>query len=200
MKKSVIKNSVLAGIVVLGIAVALPFIASAVPARAQEAQTVAQEKRDAAQVNAEEHQQVARLKLEGAKLKSCQNREKAITNIMMRLADRGQKQLNLFSTIANRVEQFYVDKGISLATYDTLVANVATAKSSAQAVVDSVKSKSVDFTCTGDDPKSMANSFKDDLKTEIESLKTYRTSIKDLIVGVKSAQGTAQSSDEGVKQ
>ena len=45
-------------------------------------------------------------RLTAVKLRVCQNRQKAITNIMSRIADRGQKQLNLFSNIATKTEAF----------------------------------------------------------------------------------------------
>src|SRR6185312_10738407 len=53
-------------------------------------------------------------RLAAAQLKVCQRRETVITNIMTRIASRGQKQLTLFSTIASRTETFYTDKGKTL--------------------------------------------------------------------------------------
>jgi hypothetical protein len=134
-------------------------------------------------------------KLADAKLKACQNRETAINNIMGRIADRGQKQLDLFSTIATRVETFYTDKGKTLGNYDALVADVTAKKAAAQTEVDAVKASSVTFKCDGTDPKGAAASFKDGLKAEIDALKAYKTSVKNLIVGVKSVQGSTTSTD-----
>ena len=134
-------------------------------------------------------------KLADAKLKSCQNRQKAITNIMTRMADRGQKQLDLFSTIATRTETFYTTKGKTLSNYDALVADVTAKKAAAQIQVDTLKADSVSFKCDGTDPRSMADSFKTQLKAEISALKEYRTSVKNLIVGVKSVQGSTTSAD-----
>jgi hypothetical protein len=140
-------------------------------------------------------QAAAQTRLADAKLKACQNREKAINNIMSRIADRGQKQLDLFTSIAERTEKFYSDKGKTLSNYDALVANVTAKKDAAQTAVDSIKASSVTFKCDGTDPKGAAQTFKDSLKSEIEALKAYRSSIKDLIVGVKSVQGSTTSSD-----
>lgn len=134
--------------------------------------------------------------LAAAKLKSCQNRQQAIDNIMARIADRGQKQLTLFSTIATRVETFYTDKGNTLANYDQLVADVNTHQAAAQSVVDTIKSDSTGFSCDSSDPKAFVESFKSSLKTEISVLKDYRTSVKNLIVGVKSVQGTSSSASQ----
>jgi hypothetical protein len=144
---------------------------------------------------AADHVAAAQTRLADAKLRACQNREKAINNIMGRIATRGQKQLDLFSTIATRVETFYTDKGKVLSNYDALVADVDAKKTAAQAVVDTIKSDSVSFSCDGSDPKGFVSLFKDNLKSEISALKDYRTSVKNLIVGVKSVQGSTTSTE-----
>jgi hypothetical protein len=133
--------------------------------------------------------------LAAAKLRSCQNREKAINNIMTRIADRGQKQVDLFTTIATRVETFYTAKGKTLSNYDALVSDVNTQKAAAQTEVDALKASSVTFKCDGTDPKGAAQSFKSNLKAEIDALKAYKTAVKNLIVGVKSVQGSTTSTD-----
>jgi len=130
----------------------------------------------------------------GDKLKLCQTRETTIDGIMGRLGDRGQKQLDLFTTIATRVETFYKKSGKTLDNYDTLVAAVNTAKDNGQTAVDQVKADKANFKCDGTDPSGAATSFKTDLQTEITALKNYRTAIKNLIVGVKSVIGTTGNS------
>lgn len=139
------------------------------------------------------HKAAAADKQAAAKLRVCQNRQKAVTNIMARIADRGQKQVNLFTTIADRTEKFYTDKGKTLSNYDALVTDVNTKKAAAQTEVDTLKSASTTFTCDGSDPKGMAASFQTDLKAEIAALKDYKTAVKNLIVGVKSVQSTTSN-------
>lgn len=134
-------------------------------------------------------------KLADAKLKSCENRQKSVTNIVARISDRGQKQLTLFGTIATRVETFYTDKGKTLSNYDALVADVNAKAVAAQAAVTTTSSDGSGFSCDGTDPKGFVSTFKDSLKTEISALQAYRTSVKNLIVGVKSVQGTTTSVD-----
>lgn len=192
MTKTVINRGLLVGMAaVFGLALAAPVVAQA---HAQEAQTGAKE-RQAVTQQAADRKEAAQTRLAEAKLKACQNREKVITNIMTRIGDRGQKQVDLFSTIAQRTEKFYVNKGKILASYDTLVADVAAKKAAAQTAVDTIKSTTPDFKCDGTDPKGVAAAFKENLKTEIEVLKAYKTSVKNLIVGVKSVQGTTSSAD-----
>ena len=139
-------------------------------------------------------QTTAQTKLTEAKLRSCQNRQQAIQNIMTRISDRGQKQLTLFEGIATKVETFYTNKGKTLSNYDTLAADVNAKQAAAQTAVDNIKSASTGFSCDGTDPIGFVNSFKSSLKSEISALQDYRTSVKNLIVGVKSVEGTTSSS------
>lgn len=150
----------------------------------------------ATNARAEVAQTAAQTRLADAKLKACQNREKAINNILARIADRGSKQIDVFNKIAQRTEAFYTTKGKTLSTYDALVADVNAKKAVAQTAVDTVKSSSVSFKCDGTDPKGAAASFKDSLKSEIAALKDYKTAVKNLIVGVKSVQGTTSSTGD----
>ncbi len=183
MHKLIRRGIVISGVAILSMAT-VGVVVAAPSTRAAEAQTSAQE-----------HKAAAQTRLADVKLKVCENREKVINNIMARIADRGQKQLDLFTTIATRVETFYTDKGKTLDNYDELVADVTTKKDAAQTTVDAVKSSSVDFKCDGTDPKGAAAGFKDALKAEIVALKTYKTSVKNLIVGVKSVQGSTSSTE-----
>jgi hypothetical protein len=186
----------LLGTAMFGLVLSTPAVTQAMPVHAEEMQTSAEERQTTARANAEERR-AAQTRLADAKLKACQNREKAITNIMTRLGDRGQKQVDLFSKIADRTEAFYVKKGKTLTNYDALVADVSAKKTAAQTAVDTIKSTSVEFKCDGSDPKGVVASFKNSLKTEIAALKAYKTSVKNLIVGVKSVQGTTSSADNG---
>lgn len=215
MKKIALKHGILAGIAVLVIAAAVPAVVGALPARAEETQTTqtntdnetntenttdttntdtsketqtTEQEKATAEANAEARKTAAETRLAATKLKVCQERQQAITNIMARLSDRGQKQLDLFSTIAQQVEAFYSAQGKTLSTYNTLVADVNAKEVSAKAAVDIIKSTSVDFKCDGTDPKGVASTFKSNLQVEISALQAYRTSVKNLIVGVESVQ------------
>lgn len=68
-------------------------------------------KKKAAQANAQAKKEEAQARVAAAKLKMCQNREKTVNAIMARIADRGQKQLNLFTKISERTQAFYTEKG-----------------------------------------------------------------------------------------
>jgi hypothetical protein len=137
-------------------------------------------------------------KLAADKLKFCQQREKTIDNILNRAAKRGDNQIKVFNSIAEKTEAFYAKSGKSLSNYDQLVSDVNAKKAAAQAAVSAVDSSSANFKCDGTDPKGAASAFKDKVKAEIAALKAYKTAVKNLIVGVKSVQGDASS--EGSQQ
>ena len=132
-------------------------------------------------------------KLAADKLGICQKRETEITNIMARMGDRGQKQLDLFAGIATRAKSLYVEKGKTLSNYDALVTDVNNEKIAAQPAVDAVKVATPSFKCDGDNPKATATSFKSIVKIQIDALNAYKQSVKNLIVGIKSVQSTTQT-------
>jgi hypothetical protein len=132
-------------------------------------------------------------RLADAKLRSCQNREKAVNNILTRVSTRGQNQLTLFSTIAQRVEAFVTTKNLTVVNYAQLVATMNTDKAIATADLAAMKTN-VTLDCTSNDPQGKISSFKSSLQKEISDLKTYKTDVKNLIVAVKTAVGSTTSS------
>jgi hypothetical protein len=211
MKKTLLQHSLLAGIAVISVLAIAPLT---VEAETMDHETTTGERREAAQKEAEARREAARAKadeaktetearrteaksrLQDAKLRACEKRQAAIVNIMKRMSDRGQKQVDLFSSIADRTQAFYEKKGKTLANYDALVANVAAKKESAQESVAMTSAHGTSFDCGGEDPKGDAASFKEHRKLAIAALKDYKAAVKDLIVGVKSAQGAASSESE----
>lgn len=225
--QKILKTGLLSSIAVFALAAAVPLAGSGLPVRAQEATTTTetekaatlQEKRHAAEAERKEFvekqrasaeakisnaRETAKVKLTEAKLKACQTREKTITNIMIRHADRGTKVIEVFNKISERTQAFHKEKGKTVSGYDTLVANVNAKKTAAEAAMAEAKSKSTSFSCGGDDPKGVVSAFKDSLHARNQALKAYKAAIKDLIAGVKSAQGVSSSSEksdsEGVRQ
>ncbi len=196
MRKHILKHSLLAAVAVLAVSGAVPVLAvGQQPSRAQEAQQNAQTRQETAEANAEERREAAKTRLADTKLKVCENRQKAITNIMARMADRGTKQLGVFTKISERTQAFYASKGRVLSNYDALVADVNIKQAAAEVAVEIVNNASVEFSCDSENPKAIVASFKESIKAMNAALKEYKTAVKNLIVGVKSAQGT-ESSEE----
>ncbi len=123
-----------------------------------------------------------------AQQKLCQVREKVITNIITRIDTRSANQIQLFNSIATRVEAFYVKKGNTLSNYGALTAAVTAADVKAKTDFLTLNSGS-NFTCTANDPKAIITGFQSYLKQEISDLQNLRTAVKNLIVGVAHANG-----------
>lgn len=169
---------------------------------AEERKAVAQQRLDEAKAKAEARAQEAQEKaqmratetkqrLEGAKLKACEAREKRIEATMAQMTKRGENHIAVFTKISDRVKEFYENKGRTAENYDTLVAEVDTKKLAAEAAVASAQSVGDVFSCDSDNPKIASQEFREAHKAQVAALKEYRTAVKNLIVAVKSAQSQA---------
>lgn len=143
----------------------------------------------------QKRQQNRQQRLAENRLRVCEQRKVRINAIMDRAILRAEKHLDLFSSISDRVQNFYLDKGYTLDNYEELVTAVDTAKAQAQANLETLKDLD-SFECTADDPKGNIEEFKLALKTINQDLKDFRTAVKNLIVGVKSAKST-QATEAG---
>ncbi len=191
MKKSLSKLPLVLGALVFGLSFSAPALAM------EKTQGTEDDSQEVSKV-AEAHEQsdVSKprvMKLETAKLKVCQHKEKQIDGTMARISDRGTKQINVFNKIAERVEAFYVKKGNTLPNYNDLVAAVNTKKAAAETAVAEVKASKAEFKCDGSDPHGAGSAFQANLKKEQTALKEYKTAVKNLIVGVKSVNGKTES-------
>jgi hypothetical protein len=145
-------------------------------------QSQTEQKRDSSAKKA-----LAQAKLDAARLKACQTRERVINNKLQQIAARGAKHLAVFNKKAERVMNFATTKGKKPANYDALVADVSAKKAAALAAVGKISAGSVSFDCDGSDPKGVAEGFKADLRAETEALKAYKQSIRNLLVAVVTA-------------
>lgn len=132
-------------------------------------------------------------RLEGAKLKSCQGRENAIKKRSEKLTQLVVTMQKNFDAIANRVMDYYTTKlipeGKTVTNYDILVADVQTKKDAVQTALTNAQTNLSGFSCTESDPKANLKAFNQDMKAVKSALKNYRMSVKNLIVGVRSATG-----------
>lgn len=207
MQKPWFKNYIAAGIAVVTIVVAMPFIVNAEKGRSpsevqptnnQTTETVPDQKVEVSKPErlgapeiekqaGTDRQTAIKTRLSEVKLGVCQKREKTIDNIIARMGDRGTRQLDIFTKIADRTEAFYAKSGKVLTDYDSLVNEVNASKADVLAVMPTT---TVSFKCDGSDPKGMATSFKASRTAENTALKALKTAVRNLIVGVKSVQST----------
>ena len=144
----------------------------------------------------------AQTRLTDAKLKACQARENAITKRMTRLTELVMTIEGQFDAITQRTEEYYTSKvvpsGKIVANYDTLVADIQTKKTTVQTALTATQTNSTGFSCDGNDPKGLLTQFRTDMQTVRKALQDYRTSIKNLIVAVRSVIGTTEEANPSV--
>jgi hypothetical protein len=156
------------------------------------AEQAAKQRREAAQQQLKERRAAAKERLSEEKLKICEKRQSNINDRSTKIAERATKHLAVFDKIAERVKTFYTNKGTAFETYDLLVDEVDAKRSAAQSTIDRLSSLKATFNCSDAEPKLAIEGFKSALTEAQAALKDYRTAIKDLIVGVKSASSTNQ--------
>lgn len=144
----------------------------------------------------EERRQQAQNRLTEAKLRACQAKEKAIKKRTERLGKLATNMQEKFEAIAGRVEEYYTAKvvpsGKTVANYNSLVADIQTKKGTVRTALAQAQGNAASFACSSDDPKGQLAQFKDDMRAVKTALKDYRTSIKNLIVAVRSVTGATE--------
>lgn len=146
---------------------------------------------------------IGKEKLAAAKLNVCQKIEASIQKRSTKMATRSANMQKVFDSIAARVETYYTDKvlprGQTVTNYDSLVANIATKKTEVATEVTTAQTDATNFSCSTADPKGQMTVFREDMQAVIAALKDYRTSIKNLIVAVRSVTGTENSATNSSK-
>lgn len=125
--------------------------------------------------------------------KSCEPRANAIKKRMGQLVKLATTMQEKFDAIAARVETYYADtvlpSGKTVTNYTTLVNDIALKKNGVQDALTKTQIDVNNFNCTTGNPKTLFNQFRLDMQTTKTALKNYRTTIKNLIVAVRSVTG-----------
>lgn len=136
-------------------------------------------------------------KLTEAKLRVCQNKESGIQKRNIQLNKMAENMMTKFDAITTRVKTYYTEKalpnGVTVSNYDALVSEIATKKAAVQTSLTKANTDSTAFSCTSDGPKGQLTQYRVDMQAVKQSLKDYRTSIKNLIVAIHTASETSNS-------
>jgi len=137
--------------------------------------------------------------LTAVKLKVCQAKENGITKKIGQLNRLAINTMGKFDAIALRVKNFYQTKviasGKSLSNYDALVADIDKQKGLVTAAMTKTQTDSANFSCEFGDPKGLLNQYRLNMQLVKRAMNNYRTSIRNLIVGVHTLVPTTTSSD-----
>ena len=128
-------------------------------------------------------------RLSEVKLKVCEKKESSIQKRSTKLADKGDKIQAKIDTAVEKVDTYYVGvlipKGVEIENYRDLLANIEENRVAAATVLGLAENNAENFNCEGVDPKSHLKEFKDDMKAAISALKSYKKSVVNLIVAVR---------------
>lgn len=152
----------------------------------------------------EDRKQIRQERLAGAKLKACQNRQSSIEKHTANATTMAGRVETKFASIAAKVDAFKVAKNITVDNYAALQTDVATKKAAVDAALADAQSQIKDFSCTSEGPKAQLQLFVSQMDVVRQALKDYRTSIKNLIQGVRQANGqnrqaTSSANNEGAQ-
>ncbi len=133
-------------------------------------------------------------KISEVKEKTCEARMDNIEKRSEKLAERAVMMEENFGTIDGKVQTYYTEKlvpaGGVVTNYDALVADIATKKAAVDSAVSEAKSKASAFDCTDKEAaKTWVKEYRVAMQKVIAALNAYKTSIKNLIVAVRTAAG-----------
>jgi len=137
--------------------------------------------------NGQEHSQAQRQQ-------ACEARKSNLTRRMDHAATQAQKHKDVFDKIYTRVQEFYTNKQLNVADYDSLKTAADSAQTDAQASVEALASLNVDIDCTSQTVAESVSAFREAVKNTRDSLKDYRKALVDLINSLKGAS-TGTGSD-----
>ncbi len=139
----------------------------------------------------EEAKQKNREKLSEAKKKICLARHSVIRARSLGVVARARGLNARVETYVAAAKGFYTEKllpaGKVVENYDQLVAAVDSAKTQVQADLTSAQEAAKAFDCKGEDPKGKLTTFKTETREFMDSLKSYKAAVKELLQAIRTA-------------
>jgi len=157
----------------------------------QQQQTVS-DRKAAMQQKLADKKEARTTRLQEKRLEICEKRQTTINDIVLRGTQKNTKQLGVFQGIEDKVVAFYEDKKLSSDAYTAALADADAKQAVAVAAIE--VSAETTFDCATADGEKPGAVIKQAMLTRHQALKDYRTAIKELIVVVKKALGTRDSS------
>jgi len=124
---------------------------------------------------------------------ACKARQNAINRRIDNYAKAAQTNLDTFNNILTKVQAFYTDKKLNVASYGALLATAQAQQTAAQQAVDALKSLDVTIDCTQSDPAQALVTVKTAVAATRTALQSYRSSIKDIITALEGASSAQNS-------
>lgn len=151
--------------------------------------------RDQAKQMLTEKRQAAHQHSEAERQKSCTAHQAEINQRIANYSTAAQRHLGVFNDIFAKAQTFHDNKNLTVTDYASLAAAATAKQSAAQTAVDALKGLSVNIDCTQPDPASSLATVKSAVSNARTALQAYRSAIKDLIVALKAAAPSTDSSN-----
>ena len=123
------------------------------------------------------------------KLKVCVKKEANVQKRSQKLVQRTEKIVSNFDRIAQRVDDFYIDKllpaGFEIDNYEQLLNNLENKRRDVDSALGVAKGTAGSFSCEGVDPKGQVKQFRGDMQGVVVALKDYKKAIINYLVTVK---------------
>lgn len=119
-----------------------------------------------------------------ARQKSCEARKAAMTNRLNRKVSSAEKHKSVFDNALTRVKAFHDSKNLNTPGYNDLVAKVEAAQTEASNQVAALKVIDINIDCTKANVGDTVSTFREALAHTRDALKTYRSTLVDLIKAV----------------
>lgn len=127
-----------------------------------------------------------REKLDDAKKKKCETRQKSVNEVQSSAKNMGTKRYERITKIYGMLTQYYKEKNVKVENYDVLVADIELKREAALAANQAVLAVAP-FACTSDGPKADLEAFRTAQTAKIDALKAYRESVKKLGEAIKAS-------------
>lgn len=128
-------------------------------------------------------------KLSEARLKICNQRAANVSMRFKNLLSLGMKSHENLDETVTRVDDFYNSKlisaGYTLPNYTVLKSDITTKQANVNTLLDKAKVDGQSFSCDSDDPKTQADTFRQDVQSLILANKAYRISVRTFVVSVR---------------
>lgn len=150
---------------------------------------------------ANENREAAQARVADKKVELCADRIERIKSQMTRASEHGTRVIAVFTRISDRTVTFQEERRAEFAEFTTLESSVISSRALAEEKVNQTAAAANDFDCESTERKEMLTAFKQAVQAQNEALKAYKTAVKDLIVGVKSANAqVSEGAEDGTNQ
>jgi hypothetical protein len=128
--------------------------------------------------------------------KVCEHIQNAVNHKLSAFNNHASTYLTRLNNVFTKLQAYQTTNNLPVSNYNDLVTAATTAQTNATVAVDALNSLGSTLDCTSTDPGAMLSSVKEGATSARDSLKAYRTSLKDIVVALAHAQSNNSDSTD----